>query len=435
MERTAKVVKEKLDAIIRAMGGNPSLFAKNPSADFTRKRKLSFEGVLRILLGMGGGSIQTELLKQSDYSPQTATSSAFIQQRSKLLPIALEFLHHEFTMSFSDMQLHQGYRLLAIDGSDFHPPANPNEPDNYFQNHPGEKGYSLFHLNALYDLCNHVYTDALIQNRRESNEHRALVSLVDRSRLAGRTILLADRGFESYNNLAHIERKGWNYLIRIKDVHSNGILSGLRIPDAQEFDLDIQFMLTRKQTKLAKSQKDCRFLPCNVTFDFLDLQHDLFYPIRFRVVRFMLSDGRYEAVITNLDRDSFPPDALKNLYNTRWGIETAFRHLKYALGLSAFHSKKMAFIVQEVFARLIMFNFSALIVSNLVIRQKPNHLYQVNFSIAVSICRHFFRSALLLHPPDIEALIAKHILPIRPGRSAPRAVRHKSAVCFQYRLP
>ncbi len=211
-------IKGKLLSIIKEMASSPWLFVKDPKRDFTRKRKLSFGTMLRILLGMGGGSLQRELLEHSGYALDTATSSAFIQQRDKLLPFALKFMLHEFTSSFGDMRHYKGYRLLAIDGSDFHTPTNAREPDNFFQNHPGEKGYNLFYLNALYDLCNRTYTDALIHNRREANENRALTSMIDRSRITGHVIVIADRGYESYNNLAHIERKGWNYLIRTKDM-------------------------------------------------------------------------------------------------------------------------------------------------------------------------------------------------------------------------
>ena len=60
-----------------------------------------------------------------------------------------------------------------------------------------------------------------------------LLELVDRSKLAEPVVLIADRGHEAYNNMAHIEQKGWKYLIRVKD--RQGILSGLRLPDALEF--------------------------------------------------------------------------------------------------------------------------------------------------------------------------------------------------------
>jgi IS4 transposase len=150
-------------------------------------------------------------------------------------------------------------------------------------------------------------------------------------------------------------------------------------------------------------------------------------------VRFRLSDDHFEAIITNLDPDSFPVDELKKLYAMRWGIETSFRKLKYTLGLLSFHAKKVEYIRQEIFARLIMYNFCELITSHITIRQSSRKLdYQVNFSAAVHVCRQFFLGDI--PPPLVEALLAKHISPIRPGRSRPRKLKPKQALSFLYRV-
>src|SRR5690606_34934969 len=109
--------------------------------------------------------------------------------------------------------------------------------------------------------------------------------------------------------------------------------------------------------------------PSTSTFDFLDLKEHLFYPISFRVVRFVLPNGTYESVITNLSAADFPPDELKSIYNMRWGIETSFRALKYTVGLTSFHSKRQESIIQEIFARMIMYNFAQMITSHVVISQ------------------------------------------------------------------
>jgi hypothetical protein len=249
MKTTPDTIKKQLMSIIKKMATDPKLFVKNPERDFTRNRKLNFENMLLLLLGMGGGSLQSELMGFSGYTSDTATASAFIQQREKLLPFALEYILHNFTLSFLGEKRYKGNRLLAVDGSDFLIPTNPKETDNYFVSNPGGKGYSILHLNALYDLCNNVYVDALIQNRRGANERKALNSLVSRSHIRGPVILIADRGYESYNTLAHIEQKGWKYLIRIQDHSGRGILSGLTPPNTSEYDMQVQRILTRKQTK------------------------------------------------------------------------------------------------------------------------------------------------------------------------------------------
>ena len=91
-----------------------------------------------------------------------------------------------------------------------------------------------------------VYTDAIIQAAKSQNEHGALNEMVDRSEIP-KALVIADRGYESYNDMAHIQEKGWFFLIRIKDGR-NGIKMGLELPRRNEFDLDVSWKLTRKQT-------------------------------------------------------------------------------------------------------------------------------------------------------------------------------------------
>lgn len=351
----------------------------------------------------------------------------------------MEFLFHQFTQSYTDIKDYRGYRLLAVDGSDLHIATDSADTDTYFQSQSNTKGYNLLHLNAAYDLCNRLYVDAIVQPRRFCNEGRALAAMVDRSPIKSKTIVIADRGYESYNNFAHIERKGWNYVIRVKDLDSNGILSGLRVPSSGEFDWDIHLTLTKKQTKEVKAHPEMyKFVPSTSTFDFLDLQENLFYPISFRVVRFILPNGTYETVITSLSTADFPPDEIKSIYNMRWGIETSFRALKYTVGLTNFHAKKQESIIQEIFARMIMYNFTEMMTLHVVISQMDTrHPYQVNFTVAVHVCRYFLRSRHDEPSPDVEALIRKNILPIRPIRSGQRntrKIRWKSAVSFVYRV-
>jgi len=438
MNAYANVLKEKLTSLIRGMSEAPAPYVKNPETDFTRKKKLPFETVMQLLISMGGNSIYKELLESQGYDVNTATTSAFVQQRNKILPSALEFLFHAFTQSYKDIKDYRGYRLLAIDGSDLHIATDPKDKDTYFQNQSNQKGYNLLHLNAAYDLCNRLYVDALVQPRRQSNEGRALAMMVDRSPIKGKAIVISDRGYESYNNFAHIERKGWNYVIRVKDLDSSGILSSLRLPVSGEFDRDVHLTLTRKQTKEAKAHPGYKFLPSNSTFDFLDSHENMLYPLSFRVVRFVLPDGAYETVITNLSAADFPPDEIKSIYHMRWGIETSFRALKYTVGLTNFHAKRQASIAQEIFARMILYNFTEMMTSHVVISQMDKrHPYQVNFTVAVHVCRHFLRSRGDGPPPDIEALIRKNILPIRsdrPGQENTRKIRYKSAVSFVYRV-
>ncbi|WP_373657468.1 IS4 family transposase IS1675 [Sporomusa acidovorans DSM 3132] len=420
---------------IQEMAACPEPFVRNPGSDFIRKRKLDFETTMRCLIAMESGSLKKELLELFHYNPDTATASAFNQQREKILPEALEFLFLEFSKAFAEYQTYRGYRLLACDGTDLNIARNPSDQENYFQSNHGEKGFNQLHLNALYDLCSRRYVDAVIQPGIKNNECRALADMIDRCDAGHKTIFIADRGYESYNIFAHAEQRDMYYLVRVRDIErNNSMTSSFGLPQTEQFDTGVHLTLTRKQSKQAKACSGVyKFLPNNSTFDYLD--QNVFYPITLRVVRFPLTTDTYECVITNLPRDTFPPDELKKLYAMRWGIETSFRELKYAIGLSCFHAKKLEYIKQEIFARLLLYNFCEIITIHVVIQLKDTkHAYQVNYTLAIHICRHFLRFHTDISPTSVEMLIQKNLLPVRPGRSDPRKVKPKSAVSFLYRV-
>ena len=435
MKNYPKHIKNTLHAVIRNMAKHPEDFCCCPEKDFTRKRKLPFEKVLTLLVKMGGHSLRDEMLDCLDFEDVPASVSALVQQRSKIVPEALEYLFREFTDRCQKPRLYKGYRLLAVDGSDLQFTASPSDPLSYFPGVNGQKPYSFLHLNALYDLNSNLYLDAIVQKRRAAHENAALVEMVERSHIKDSAIIIADRNYESYNTLEHIRQKGWSYLIRLRE--AKGIISNIPLPEG-DFDLPVQIYLTRKQNKQIKAlQKDYpgmyRFLPVNVQFPFLPTDSSDFYPFSFRIVRFKISDDSTETLITNLDADTFPAEELKHLYHLRWDIETSFRQLKYTIGLSLFQSKRVEYITQEIFARLTMYNFCELITSHVVIQKKRGkHVYQTNFTAAVHICRQFLRGAVA--PPNVETLISSYVVPIRPGRSTPRKTKNIKFNGFFYRV-
>ena len=73
-----------------------------------------------------------------------------------------------------------------------------------------------FHLNALYDLCNKNYIDAVIEPHPGA-EAKAAWNMVDRGRF-DKAILMGDRGYSAMNLMEHIHRKpGLDYLFRVKN--------------------------------------------------------------------------------------------------------------------------------------------------------------------------------------------------------------------------
>lgn len=434
-----KTVKRLLNEEIKKAASNPAIYCKNPGVDFSRKRKLPLDKMLSSIIGMGSGSLTNELIDLFGCKDILPTKSAFVQQRCKIHSSAFKDILSGFTsrgVSCAKGDL----RIFAIDGSDLHIPTNPKDTLSFLPGANGQKPYNLLHLNALYDLTNHLYTDATIQKRMEFNEHKAFTELVDRSDVK-KALIIADRGYESYNNMAHCQEKGWFFLIRVKDGYS-GMKAGFDLPQTDEYDFPISLKLTRKQTKeikeLSKQKNFYKYLAHSSPFDYLPSKSKkadstVFYDLHFRFVRFQITDSSYETVITNLPAEFYPSGKLKELYAMRWGIETSFRDLKYTIGLVNFHSKKVMCIEQEVYARMIMYNFVEMITSHVVIEKKQRkYIYKANFTVAVHMCRQFFN--LNTSSTLLESIIARNVIPIRLNRHRERKLSSKTFQGFLYRV-
>lgn len=432
MRKYCNIIKNKLNMLIRSMEKNVSDFVVDPKRDFVRKSELSFSKTMRFILGMGSQTLGKELMDFYNFDPKIVSVSAVVQRRAKILPAAFQHLFHTFNESFSQTCFFHGYRLYAVDGSDIHIPTIPDDYSTNFSASADSNVYNLIHLNTFYDLMNRRYMDAVLQDRRKENESSALISML--GNIKHDTIIVADRGYESYNNIAHLEAQGIKYVIRVRSNH--GIADKFDLPIDTETDFTTDILLTRRKTTEFKSNPEkYRLISSGSAFDFLPKGSKDAYPLRFRIIRIKISEGLYETLVTNLRDNEFSADDIKNIYKMRWGIETSFRELKYHVGLIAFHSKKKDCVTQEIFASLIMYNFSMLITENILIDDDKHNKYRsrVNYATAIHICIAFFRCSNV-SPSNLEKLIARNKCPIRHERNAVRKTRYHSAIPFNYRL-
>lgn len=433
-------VKHKLWNAISEIASDLNSYVKHPGKDFSRKRRLDFRRLVRFLISMEASSQKQELLSFFHYN-DPPSASALNQQRKKLNDPAMQAVFYSFNKSVPFSKCYKGFHLLACDGSDLSITRNPDDTDTAFcSGTVGHSclGYNMIHLNALYDINERRYFDAIIQPGRKKNEFRAICDMIDRcpDDFATSSIFIADRGFCSYNVFAHAIEKGTYFLIRAKDHDRKGMIKNLSLPDTTEFDVSVEMTFIRRNTKSLRSLPgNIRFIGKDVDFDFLEYGSNDTYTMKLRIVRVKISENSYECIVTNLPSDKFTKNEIKHLYHLRWGIETSFRELKYAIWLKYFHSKKREFIEQEVWARLILYNFCEIITTHVVAEQNPDrkHTYQLNFTMAIHICHEFLRWKDGVAPPDVESLIGNYLLPVRPERSYTRKVKFQMPSSFLYR--
>ena len=228
-----------------------SQYAVHPDSDFQRSKKIPAKKLISFLVSQGSSSTRVEMIDFWGLDSFMPTASALSQQRAKLKPEALEAVFRHFNSSamefphtsFKDSH----YRFLAADGSTctfFSTPAF-SSPDYYCSPGHSANGVYSMHLNAFYDLDTHTYTDALIQPVRCKNEFGAFCDIVDRHDILNgrKNVYIGDRGYCSYNNMAHVVEQGQCFLFRTKDIHSKGLVGNFNFPDNESFDIDVSVIL------------------------------------------------------------------------------------------------------------------------------------------------------------------------------------------------
>ena len=409
---------------------------------FTRRsKKLSFIDDMKLMISMGPSSIKEEMYDYFGLDIDTVSAPGFVESRVKIKDMAFNYLLDYMNKAYPCDKTYKGYRLLAVDGSDITIPTDRNDHLTYVNNSSSKTiGFSNLHLNALYDILNNRYLDAAIQVLRNEDERLAMVQMAERY-IGDKAIFMADRGYFSYNLFEHIRNTGNYFLIRVKDYGTSQSPRPLRaIERSGEFDENASTIFTRKQTAETKQNPGkYTILVQNQNFDYLD-ESNHFYEANYRFIRIRTDgkDEQYETIITNLSSDEFTSEDIKELYKLRWDIEVSYRHLKYSVNLNALHSKRRDFIRQEIWARMVMFNISMIIIEEAYkLKFKKKHRkyeYKINIARAIHLIRDSITKRKGGAPPDLLELIAKEILPVRPGRSFERRTRSHSFVSFGYRF-
>lgn len=408
---------------------------------FSRNRVFTMEQIINLLIAMHGGSLNKELYAAGI----KASPSAFSQQRGKVPLSVFEDVLAFFNQLCRDSKTFKGYRVYAVDGTTVNMARNPNS-ESFMRGRSGSrdrdeaKGYNQLHVTPLYDIMNKTYKYCVIQPQPKQDEVGALTLLLY---LCGDlfeepTLIVGDRGYESYNTFAYFqEHDNIDFLIRVKNGTSG--MKAIRELPLQELDTDVAFTLTTTQTKADKANGNIYInTHKNSNRNYKSRARRWIYgspyDMKFRVVRVLLDSGEYETLATSLPR-SVTAEEIKELYHSRWGIETAFRELKYAIGLVNLHGKKDAFVRQEIYAAMLLNNLASRVVNHTIIRQQDCHnalTYKVNQKMAVYLCREFLRK-----DSDGRQLmedVARYTEAVRPDRSDTRNIRAQFFRGFIYRV-
>lgn len=411
---TPSIVRKKFFGVLQETEDNISAYVNSPGKDMTRRRSCTFRDTFLLTCSFQSERTNTEIFNFFSLNNRHIPSkSAFTQQRKKFNELLYPHIFHAFNSAVPFKKKHKGYHLIAVDGSDINLPTDKKDTVYAVKQARSDNYYYQMHLNALYDICENRYCGLVTQPRPNFNESKAFQQLLDEYNSSEPTIFIMDRGFINFNNIAHVTAKNQYYLIRAKAPGNSGsFLCHLAERDV-EVDQNITIGVTRNRCR-QYSKKPDKYKILRKYADFLPIEPGdtaTVYQMNFRYICVKLSTGNYEYLITNLPKDEFSTEEIVKLYNMRWGIETSFRRLKYALSLSFLHSVKRDLIIQEVYAKMIVYNFASLLHQyaelDLMYKSKKGYKYNVSFDDTVPIAKRFLLKRIANHM--IKAQLQRHL--------------------------
>ena len=137
-------------------------------------------------------------------------------------------------------------------------------------------------------------------------------------------------------------------------------------------------------------------------------------------------------VTTLLDAQIYPASAICDLYLQRWQMELSFRDLKTTMGMESLRCRTPDMIEKELRVFLIAYNcVRALMVEAAITNALPRQ--RISFKGAVDSLRSFAPVMLRTNSKPSRArlyarlldILGADALPLRPGRSEPRAVKKR----------
>ena len=234
------------------------------------------------------------------------------------------------------------------------------------------------------------------------------------------------------NIFAHAIHNNQFFLIRIPESFATNICpNSHEWLDGQCADKEVTVHIGRRNTAKNRQLENYHCIPSYGHYDFIEARTDGIDQLRLRVLKFPISDHSFEYIVTNLPLYAFSLQTIKDLYHVRWNLETAFRHLKYAGNMVHIHSLKQDHLFQEIYAKLTLYNFSSFMASVIdgTTKKTEHYVYVIDHSKMQKIMIRYLKGLV----KDIEGLIARYLVPIRPDRIFARNLRRQSADTFNFR--
>lgn len=377
-------------------------------------RRHSYVNLLGMLFGAGLG----RLLWMGRQAPPTPSALSKARDRLGVAPLRSLFKKSaEQWVGSTAGHVFHGRRVFALDGTTVRIPDTPGNEATFGRpaTSRGHTSYPQLRMVTLRDTATRLIRAASFGSFKQA-EIRLAHDLL--SHVESGSLVVMDRNFLSYAFLWNLYQRGADFLVRVKRNVKFEVLEELGPGDAI-VRVRISRALRREHPDLPREWilRRITYRPAGTTTDFV-----LFTTL-------MLAE-------------EIPAHDLRGLYPERWEEETGYDELKTHLcgtttitRPTVLRSKTSKRIEQELYGLLIAYNAMRATMALAAPRAATSHplpARRLSFIHALERMREAVRDMMQAATRRLfecfEHLldaIARVVVPLRPGRSHPRAVKRK----------
>lgn len=310
-----------------------------------------------------------------------------------------------------------GRAIKLVDGTNLSMPDEPALQALWPQSNncqPG-CGFPLLKLVGLFS-----FSSGALLAQAHGNQHTSEGSLLKdlRADLLPEDILVGDRAFCSYASLGELKALGIDTVSRLGQKCGTMRPGKILGPGDQLFRLvkpgKRSALCTLEQWQALPDELEVRIIEVTVSAPGFRTEH-------------------LRLITTLCDAQAYPADQISDLYGKRWNVEGHFNQLKTLLGLNVLRCKSPLMVLKELQIHLIAYNLIRSLMQ-VCSQTQGVALNRISFKGTLDTLRHWAplidqaassprQKAKLLD--EMHKKISQDLIPIREGRSEPRARKRK----------
>jgi hypothetical protein len=409
----------------------PALLAQGVEGVNSRRRtyplSLTFWAFLSQVLSPGSAcreivrKVQAWSVQHHQRLPDSGTS-AYCQARGRLPLKRLQEVHQHLAAKLiaqtAAADLWLGHRVKVVDGTGLSMPDTAANQKAWPQPVSQKSGCGFPVTKIVGCFC--LATGALlewVQGTLKDHDCRLFHRLL--ATFHKGEIVLADRGFCSYGNLAALLQQGVHAVMRIHHFRRLDWRAGRRVGRRDQL---VQWRKPLLQTNVW-TKEQWKQLPEQIALRLVEIRVEV---PGFRTQRVVL-------VTTLIDTGKYTAAELGQLYFRRWAVELFFRDIKITLGMDVLRCQTPVMIEKEMVMHALAYNLIRALMQDIA-RSYQIELSRLSFKGTVDALRQW-RELFAAARPDSRRTqklrwlfyftIATDPLIVRPNRSEPRAVKRR----------